>query len=318
MPVPTWKTEMRRLTPKVYAYVQGGGPGIANTGYSDAGIIIGDDYAMVVDTLQAPIPTNRFLAEIKKLSTKPVRHVVNTHGHSDHTSGNQFFRQAFNPAIIAHEKGRELTITMGAGNNRTGGGPTWLAAPGLATGAEVYINTPADTAIPAESLVTIYYGSMKIELHAMAPAHTTGDMVVYVPGEKVVFGGDCCMFYSGPVGGASGSGSIRLLEWILSLDVDWVVPGHGPVGTKEDVRKNLEYFTMLRDELRRRFEAGISPGAAAASMDMGEFTDWPEAEGRLIGNSLRFYQEFRGKPYDPIPQAEAAAARAEFEKGRKR
>jgi cyclase len=193
--------------------------------------------AMVVDTSQAPIPSNAFIGGIKKVNTKPVRHVVNTHGHSDHTSGNQFFMQAFKPEIIAHEKAREMTISTGAGRNPTGGGPNWLAAPGVAVGNERYFKTPATTTIPT-SVMTVYYGSLKIELHAMDPAHTLGDVIVYVPQQKIVFGGDICIFEVGPLGGGSGLGTIRALEWILSVDPDGVVPGHGPVGAKKNVKRN--------------------------------------------------------------------------------
>ncbi len=80
--------------------------------------------------------------------------MVNTHGHPDHTSGNQLFIQAYKPKIITHEKGHELTITMGAGRNRTGGGPNWLAAPWLAVGNEQYINTPETTTISPSVLTT--------------------------------------------------------------------------------------------------------------------------------------------------------------------
>lgn len=305
----SWKTEFKRITPNVCAYIQGGGPGIENTGYSNAGVIFGEDAAMVVDTLQAPIPSNAFLAEITKVSTKPVRHVVNTHGHSDHTSGNQFFMQAYKPEIIAHERARELTITMGAGRNRTGGGPNWLAAPGLAVGSERYINTPATTTIPT-SVMNVYYGSMKIELHAVDPAHTTGDVMVYVRQQKIVFGGDICIFDVGPLGGGSCLGTMRALEWILSVDPEWVVPGHGPVGTKQDVQKELEYFATIRDGMAVRIASGLSPGAAAATIDMDDFMAWPDSN-RYFGNAMRMYQDLTGKILD---QAATATALDEYQK----
>jgi hypothetical protein len=171
---------------------------------------------------------------------------------------NSFFMQAYVPEIIAHEKGRELTITVGPGRNRTGGMPNWLAAPDLAMGNERYINTPATTTIPA-SVMTIYYGFLKIELHAVDPAHTTGDVIVSLPQEKVVFGGDICIFDAGPLGGSSGLGTIRALEWILSVESGRVVPAHGPVDTNKDVLKGLEYFTIIRDGMTARIAAGLSP-----------------------------------------------------------
>lgn len=313
MAAPTWKTEMRQIVPGVYAYIQGGGPGITNFGVSDAGLIIGDEYAMVVDTTRGPIPAKALLSEIRKVNTKPIRHVVNTHGHPDHTGRNQFFLPV---EILGHEKARELTIAFAAGQGSARS--VWQKTPLVADGGEPYVFSPPNITIPT-SMLTVDYGSIKIELHAMDPAHSPGDILIYLPHQKILFAGDCCFFYVAPTfGGGSGYGNLRVLDWIDTLDVEWIVPGHGPIGTKKDLALNRKYLETLRDWSRKRFDAGLNVVDAALSIDMGEFAEWPDAEDRLLGNAMRFYREFQGKPYEAIPAAETTAARQEYQEKLKR
>src|ERR1700722_11087192 len=79
-PVPSWKTEMRQLAPNIYAYVQAGGPGMLNQGVSNAGLIVGEDHVMAIDSLGAPLQSRAFLAAIQKTApSKPIRRVLITH-----------------------------------------------------------------------------------------------------------------------------------------------------------------------------------------------------------------------------------------------
>ena len=110
MPVPSWKTELKEVAPNVFAYIQGGGPGIDNHSVSNAGLINGDDSSMVIDALTAPVLTKAFIAAMKKVNPKPFRHLVNTHHHPDHVRGNCFFLPI---EIIAHEKCREAVLEAG-------------------------------------------------------------------------------------------------------------------------------------------------------------------------------------------------------------
>jgi len=291
----SWNTEMKQLTPNVYAYVQGGGPGISNNGVSDAGIIIGDDAAMVVDGLQAPIPAKAFLAEIKRVNTKPLRHMVNTHFHGDHTAANQYYMPI---QIIATAETRQLVMDQTAG-----AAPTFAASPGRAVGNEPRIPTLPQTTFTGH--MTIYYGDLQIELWAPPPAHSPGDVLVYVPQHKVVFAGDCCFFYVAPhFWTGNGTGNLEVFDWIESLDVEWIVPGHGPVGTKQDLKINRGYLERLKSEAKKRFDAKMPVVDAAASIDMGEYKEWPEARDRLIGNTMRFYREFEGRGNTVIPPEE--------------
>ena len=305
MPVPSWKTEWRQLTPKVHAYVQGGGPGVSNNGVSNAGLIVGGDAAMIVDALQAPIPARAFLAAAKKTTDKPLRHLVNTHFHGDHVGGNQYFTPI---QIIATPETRDYVM-----NARIGGapGPVWPNVPGRSTG-----NEPRVITLPwvtFKERMTVYYEGVRVELYAPEPAHSAGDVLVHIPEERIVFAGDCCFFYVAPhFWTGAGTGSLHAFDWLASLDVDWIVPGHGPIGTKKELQLNRQYVERVRDQARVRFDKGMNVVDAASSIDMGEFKEWIEGTDRLVGNTMRWYKEFQGDPFGFISSAERAVALAAY------
>jgi cyclase len=77
------------------------------------------------------------------------------------------------------------------------------------------------------------------------------------------------------------------------MDVETIVPGHGPIGGKNELAEVREYFLILKREARKRFDAGMSPGKAAADIKMGKFDNWIGAERNLL-NTFRLYNEFDG------------------------
>ncbi len=79
----------------------------------------------------------------------------------------------------------------------------------------------------------------------------------------------------------------------MKMDVDTIVPGHGPVGTKKDLAETRGYFETLIPEVQKRFRMGMSPGEAAADLDLGKFANWTNPE-RNVWNTLRLYAEFSG------------------------
>ena len=104
---PTWEKELRELAPNVYGYIQGGGPGRDNVSVSNAGVIVGDDGVMVIDTTDRADAREDFIAAIRKVTDKPFRHVINTHHHGDHINGNQFFDGA---EIVGHPYCRDEVV----------------------------------------------------------------------------------------------------------------------------------------------------------------------------------------------------------------
>ena len=96
---PKWNRELRQLAPNVYAYVQGGGPGISAAGVSNAGLIAGRDSLLAIDALQGPVPARSFIAAAQKATGKDITRMILTHHHGDHVNGLQFFTRA---EILSH------------------------------------------------------------------------------------------------------------------------------------------------------------------------------------------------------------------------
>ena len=281
---PTWDTELKELAPGVYAYVQAGGPGRNNVSVSDAGVIVGDDGLMVIDSLTAPLHAKAMISAIRKVTDKPFRHLINTHHHGDHVNGNQYFTGA---EIVGHPYCRDEVLKAVAGP------PLWQKREGWADGTEERRILPPTTTI--EHKVTYRYGKTIVEVFPMLPAHTYGDLVVYLPQHKILFVGDIGFFYVAPFcQNAHPSNWINVVDQIGKMDVDVIVPGHGPVGGKQHLAEMGDYLRVLRTEARKRYDAKLSPGKAAAEIRLGKFENWIGPE-RIIMDTVRFYAEFAGK-----------------------
>jgi len=206
---------------------------------ANAGFVIGDDGVLVVDTFENEKAARALLGEIRKLTPLPIKFVVNTHYHLDHVAGNRILQDA-GAVAVAHENVR-----------------AWIHTENLKffgkdikpeQKAEVE-NLGAPNAVYQDAF-TIYLGSRKIEvMHLLG--HTGGDSVVHVPDAKVTFWGD--LFWRRTLPNLIDA---TTAEWskTLSPSGDWVkrfdgveVPGHGDVGTIEDVKEFGSYLTDLRN-----------------------------------------------------------------------
>lgn len=283
--MPTWKTELRQLAPNVYVYQQQGGTGLVNAGISNAGLFVGDDWLVALDALGFPLQTKAFIAAAKQATGgKPFAQLINTHHHGDHVAGNQFFLPA---QILSHPYCRQevlkaVPITPSS----------WPKQEGLADGTEMRMLTPPSTTF--EDNLTYHVGGNVVEFHFAGPAHTWGDIMAFVPEHKVLFAGDLAFFHIVPY---AHNGYItkwlETVDKIMKMDVDVIVPGHGPVGGKKDLAEMAEYFRFLKVEVKKRYDAHMSPGAAAADIKMGKFDNWMGPE-RIVMNTVRLYDEFNG------------------------
>jgi hypothetical protein len=98
----------------------------------------------------------------------------------------------------------------------------------------------------------------------------------------------------------------------MKMDVDTIVPGHGPVGGKKDLAEMAEYFRFLKVEAKKRYDAGMSAGAAAADIKMGKFDNWMGPE-RIVMNTVRLYDEFKGTLTPDIDNEGTKRAIAEYD-----
>src|SRR5262245_27560414 len=230
--VPTWNTEFRELAPNVYAYIQAGGPGRDNVSVSNAGLIVGDSGLMVIDALAAPMHTRAFVNAMRNISDKPFRHLLNTHHHSDHVNGNQYVIGA---EIVGHRYCRDEVVKM------IPGPPKWPKRDGWSDGTDDRIILAAGTTFDCR--MTYYYAKNTVDVLSMAPAHTWGDLVVYLPQHKILFAGDVAFFYVAPFcQNAHPSKWIEWCETVERMDVDVIVPGHGLIGIKKELAEMRVYI----------------------------------------------------------------------------
>jgi len=282
---PTWGRELRRLAPNVYAYVQGGGPGVNNYGVSNTGMIAGDDSLLAIDATQGPIPARAFIAAAKQATGgKEIGRLINTHHHGDHVNGNQFFGHA---EILSHPYCRAECVKAVAATP-----PTWQPTPGIADAVEERKLVPPSVTFKDD--LTYFIGGTEVQFKYGGPAHTWGDMMAYLPKEKILFAGDVAFFWVAPFANNSYiSKWIETCEKVMGWDVDTIVPGHGPIGGKKDLAEMMDYFRTLGTEARKRYDKKMTPGAAAAEIRLGRFDNWLGPE-RLIMDVVRWYEEWDG------------------------
>jgi cyclase len=293
--IPKWQTELKQLAPNVYAYIQS--IDVAwPAQLANAGMLAGPEHMMAIDAMAWPHHVKAFIAASKKATGKEFGRLLNTHHHGDHVYGNQYFAPA---EIVSHEYCREQVLAMKPGF-------TWPKTEGQADGTEVRLVVPPT--VTMRDGLTYRYGNLEARVMFLGPAHTYGDLMVYLPEHKILFAGDIAFHYVTPIA-QSGHVTkwIETLDRILAMDVQTIVPGHGPLGGKKELADMREYYVILKREARKRYDAGVSPGRAAAEIDMGKYELWARPE-RAVTNVVRLYAEFDGsiKPEnDPTKQRPA-------------
>jgi len=284
----------------VFAYVQPDGSWwINNTGF-----LVADDGVIAIDTCSTERRTRAFLDAVRGVTTAPIRLVVNTHHHGDHTHGNYLTHPA---AIVAHERCRDLVIQSGI-----------LHAPGVwddVDWGDLQVSPPIVT---FDDRLTVWAGDTRVELHHVGtPAHTTNDVVAWLPEQRVLFSGDL-VFNGGTPFVLMGSltGAIESIEWLRSFDAEVIVPGHGDV-CDPSVLDGIEGYYRFVDELAAEAErSGMPPLEAARAADLGEFATLTDAE-RLAGNLHRALAERRGAARgEPIDLVAAIGDMIQFNGGR--
>jgi len=281
LPPPT----LEEVSPGVFAYVQLDGSWFLN----NAGFVVGPESVIAIDTLGTERRAHAFHDAVRRTSTKPVQALINTHSHGDHTHGNFVFSPA--SAIIAHERCREDVRRANPAGVRarfpTGDFGEFPIVPPMITFSE---------------RAKVYAGELEIELIHLGPAHTTNDVVAWIPERRVLFSGDL-VFNGGTPFAAAGSiaGWLEALPVLRALGAETVVPGHGAI-CGPDVFDHVEaYLRFVEGTAARGFRADTSPLALALATDLGEFAGLTDPE-RIAGNLHRAYSELRGEPRGtPLP-----------------
>jgi cyclase len=247
-----------------------GSPAIGNSTF-----IIGTDDVIVVDTGLSKSGGEAILSGLRQVTNKPVSMVINTHWHGDHTFGNQAFRQAFPAArFVAHPETRLGIITgeieyRDANRSKTDARATELRAKTPRSDeenrelarAEMQLDAwQGDYVLPellVEQHLTVMQGTRRIELLHLGHANTKGDLVIHLPAERIVINGDMAItpvpfgFFSSP------RPWVRTLDRLATLDVDTIVPGHGPPQTSKQFIRDLQ---AMLTSIVEQVDAGLKAG----------------------------------------------------------
>ena len=160
-------------------------------------------------------------------------------------------------------------------------------------------------------------GDKEVLLKQVGPAHTRGDVLAYVPQDKLIYTGDILFIEGHPILWVGPVGNwIEACDYMLGLDLENVVPGHGPVTDKRGVAAVRDYLIYIRDEARKRFDAGMPPNEAALDISLTDYDSWGDAE-RIVVNVAVLYKEFAADP-EPGDIAELFALMARVHKARRR
>ena len=220
-----------------------------------------DDGVIIVDD-KFPYSFDFITEQVSSVTDQPIKYVLNTHHHGDHAGSNADFMQS--AEVIAHKNARANII-----RNDQPGAPRVIFADETA----------------------VFLGGAEVQMHHFGRGHTNGDAVVYFPDLRTVHTGDLFVFGQrldgstlSPFWDFGNGGSV--LEWpatltrLLALDFDTVIPGHGPILTKADIRTFRGKLETVIDRVRAEIAAGARRDDIASRVDTTDL-DWPLAPSRI-------------------------------------
>lgn len=299
------RSELRQLAPDVYAFLQREAPGQSNFSVSNFGLVVGPRSMLAVDAGGGPQHARNFIAAARRFG-KPFDRLVITHEHPDHIVGMSQFPEGIE--VVAHEATRAQMARMRAPSTPS----YWSTNP--AWGRPDDVNRIILPTVTYRDRMTVYYGDVQVDFTWPGPAHTSGDTLVRLPREKILFMSDIAFFDVTPLNGSGYVADwIRVCEDILrDPEVETIVPGHGPVGGKAQLEDMLDYLKLLVREGRKAYDAGVSAGRAAAAIDLGHYASWTDAD-RIAPNMARLYSEFAGTIGTGMDREATTRAVAEYE-----
>ncbi|PRZ44022.1 glyoxylase-like metal-dependent hydrolase (beta-lactamase superfamily II) [Antricoccus suffuscus] len=271
-------------------------------GWSNSGLITGKGESLLVDTHFDLALTQEMLDGIAHLTKDaPLKYAAITHSNGDHYFGNELLPDG--TEIIA-SKATNADMTQADVTRIQGMKSLEGAAGDFARSIFGPFDFSGITATPAtrtfEGETTVDVGGVEVQLIQVGPAHTAGDIIAYVPSAKTLYAGDILFIGGTPIAWAG-----PLQRWIdacdlmLGLDVETVVPGHGPVTDKSGIIANRDYLSFVQEKATEAFHKGVTAQDAARNMDLGKFAELNE-RGRVVQNVLNVYHQL--DPAHPAPE----------------
>lgn len=279
-----------------YAWLQPDG----GWGWSNAGLITDAEESLVVDTLFDKHLTAQMLDAMRRAepaATERFDWLVNTHSNGDHCNGNELVDGAEIVAStacaeeMAHESPAMMATLMDRAPQMGEVGAFFQHCFGAFDFRGIEQRPPTRT---FEGELDLRVGDKRVHLRQVGPAHTAGDVLAWVPAERLVFTGDILfieghpILWAGPV-----QNWLDACDYIEGLGPETVVPGHGPITDLRGVRAVRDYLVYVRDEARKRYDAGMPVLEAARDISLADYDSWGDAE-RIAVNTSVLYKEFAG------------------------
>jgi phosphoglycerate dehydrogenase-like enzyme/glyoxylase-like metal-dependent hydrolase (beta-lactamase superfamily II) len=287
--------EVKEIAPGVYFRYSSIGPEGSKIPFGGSNEIwaIFEDYVVVIDA-NFPKEAADVIAAIKQTTDKPIRYVLDTHHHGDHSYGNAVFAKE-GASIVAQTNCARLLRIDGPKDFAEAGRPP----KGRKDVAESTLKVPS---VVFDDKLVLDDGKQRVEFLFLGHAHTSGDAFAYMPKHKILCTGDACVNGAYNFMGHSDSASwIRVLERAQQLDVKLVCPGHGPLAGKDLLPTQKRYFVELRRQVQKGIDANQTIDDIIAGIDMPWYKEWTGVTP--AGDNVKHvYAELTGriKPWDLI------------------
>lgn len=291
----SWKSQqgLHELANNAYAWLAPDG----TWGWSNAGLVVDGEESLLVDTLYDLNLTREMLKAMRSAApcTANVDTLVNTHANGDHCHGNELVQGAQIIASVASAAEMDelppeaMAALVDMAGDMGAVGQYFLHCFGQFQFKGIKHTPPTRT---FEGQLDLKVGDKPLHLIEVGPAHTRGDVLVHSPIDKTIFTGDILfiegtpIMWQGPVGNW-----IKACHLIEGLNVDHIVPGHGPVTDKAGVARVRQYLEYVRDEAKVRYDSGLSAFEAAKDIELSEYSSWSDPE-RIAVNVDSLYREF--------------------------
>ena len=235
---------------------------------ANIGFIVGEKAIVVIDTGGSIAEGKRLMCQIRKVSSLPIRYVINTHVHPDHTMGNSAFKSP-ETTFIGH---KNLTHAIGILSQ------TYLRRYNKATGDNVSAESIVTSYIEVADEMEIDLGNRTLVLTAVQKAHTNNDILVYDKKTKTLWMSDLLFHKHIPVIGKSGSvgGWLDVIKKLKNKTITQIIPGHGPlkINWDEAMSNQSNYLTLLRDEIRNNISGDADLMTAMERIGLDQESNW--------------------------------------------
>lgn len=274
-----------KINERIYALLGPLGlPSAHNQGYMvNSTVIIGEQGVILIDSGASDEVGKHLGKTIAKLTTKPVTHIINTHHHGDHVLGNIAFGQA---EIISSEICRDMVIKTG---------DEWIALMESMIGHKLPNTRPVPASVifsGENARIERSIQGVKLVFWIPKGSHTVGDMMVYLPKDKVLVGGDILVNRTIPVmRDAMVKNWLGALEQVQAFDASTIVPGHGPLMKQEDVSKLQRQMAGFYADIEAGYKKGLSDSETRKTLDVREWKKLEGFDANIGSNVNRTYLE---------------------------